>query len=221
MPSPTSSVRIASMLAVLALTACADKNELAIDAGGVGQRITRSICPAVAIPTYTGDVTLFDPPSSRDAKAIDVVATLTDVHADCNGDTEAPTLDSNVTFRIEARRERTQGARDVTLPYFATVLRGGTNIISKQVGQVTLHFADGQARASASATARATIQRAAATLPEEVRNQITRKRRPTDADASIDPMNDPKVRRAVTGASFELLLGFQLTEAQLSYNATR
>nr|WP_253201488.1 hypothetical protein [Sphingomonas quercus] len=209
------------MVAVLALSACADKNELAIDAGGVGQRITRSICPAVAVPTYLGDVTLFNPPSSHAAAAIDVVGALTDIRADCNGDSEAPTLDSNVTFRVDARRENVQGARDVTFPYFATIVRGGTNIVSKQVGQVTLHFADGQARASATASAHASIQRSVATLPEAVRNQITRKRRPTDADASVDPLADPKVRNAVNSASFELLLGFQLDDAQLAYNATR
>jgi hypothetical protein len=34
-------------------------------------------------------------------------------------------------------------------------------------------------------------------------------------------MADPVVRAAVTRASFEFLVGFQLTQDQLAYNATR
>ena len=42
-----------------------------------------------------------------------------------------------------------------------------------------------------------------------------------DADAAIDPMADPAVRAAVERARFELLIGFELTQDQLRYNATR
>ena len=35
------------------------------------------------------------------------------------------------------------------------------------------------------------------------------------------PPADPQVRAAVQAASFELLVGFQLSEEQLAYNATR
>ena len=48
-----------------------------------------------------------------------------------------------------------------------------------------------------------------------------RKREPGDPDAALDPLADPAVRAAVQRATFELLVGFQLTEAQLRYNATR
>jgi hypothetical protein len=34
-------------------------------------------------------------------------------------------------------------------------------------------------------------------------------------------MADPAIRAAVAQASFELLVGFQLSEDQLAYNATR
>ena len=63
--------------------------------------------------------------------------------------------------------------------------------------------------------------RSAATLPEATRREITRERKPGDADAALDPMADPAVRAAVQRASFELLVGFQLTDEQLRYNATR
>jgi len=86
---------------------------------------------------------------------------------------------------------------------------------------VTLQFADGQERAQARGTAGAFVNRADASLPADVRDQITRKRKPGDPDAALDPLADPAVKAAVQRASFELLVGFQLTEAQLRYNATR
>jgi hypothetical protein len=53
-------------IGLLALGACAKDNQFD-ETGGV--RITRSACPALAVPAYTGDVTLFDPPASRAASA--------------------------------------------------------------------------------------------------------------------------------------------------------
>lgn len=203
-------------LTLLAVGACAKDNQFD-ETGGV--RVTRSACPAVAVPTYTGDITLFNPPASRDARAIDVVATITNLRGNCN-DTGAQIV-SQATFEVQARRTGTSGARDVTVPFFATVVRGGSIVVSKQVGRVTLHFNDGDARTFATSTASTGIDRAAATLPPEIEKQVTRKRKPTDADASIDPMADPAIRAALAKANFELLIGFQLTNDQLSYNATR
>jgi multidrug efflux pump subunit AcrB len=86
---------------------------------------------------------------------------------------------------------------------------------------VTVQFADGQERAQAQGTAGAYVSRAAATLPEDIRQRITAKRRAGQEEAAVDPLNDPEVRAALASASFELLVGFQLTEDQLAYNATR
>ena len=122
---------------------------------------------------------------------------------------------------MQARRSDTQGSRQVTLPYFVTVLRGGTAVQTKRIGSVTLNFADGQARAQAQGEGGAYIDRAAATLPEDIRERITRKRKAGEADAAVDPLAEPDVKAAVASATFELLVGFQLNESQLSYNATR
>ncbi|GGE78665.1 hypothetical protein [Sphingomonas prati] len=203
-------------VAAVSLSACSSAGEFD-ETGGV--RITRSACPAVAVPTYTGDITLFNPPASRDARAIDVTATITNLKSTCSGPTDPIT--TNATFDVQARRATAGPARDVVLPYFATVMRGGTVVVSKQVQQVTLRFAEGQLRASAVGTAGASVKAAAATLPADILEKVTRRRKPTDADASIDPMNDPATRAAVARASFELLVGFQMTEDQLRYNATR
>ncbi|HWH22848.1 MAG TPA: hypothetical protein VNT25_06095 [Allosphingosinicella sp.] len=184
-----------------------------------GVRVTRSACPAVAIPAGTGDVTLFNPPTSRDASAIDVVATITNVRSTC--DESGEYVVSNVTFDVQAQRRDARGAREVVLPYFAVVVQAGNNVISKRVSRVGLQFADGQLRATTRGSATGQVLRAAATLPADIRQRITRPRRAGDADAAIDPMADPAVRAAVTRATFELLVGFQLTPDQLRYNATR
>jgi hypothetical protein len=208
--------KLLPLVALALLSACARDGE--IDQTG-GIAITRTACPAVAIPAQTGDVTVFNPPSSREARAIDVTANITNMRMNC-GD-QGDEVVAEASFMVEARRTDTSGARTVELPYFATVVRGGTVVVSKRVERVTLNFADGQSRASVTAKGGAVINRAAATLPADVRAKLTRKRRAEDADASIDPLSAPDVRTAVQRASFELLIGFQLTAEQLQYNATR
>lgn len=200
----------------LLLGACAREGEL--DSTG-GISVVRTACPAVAVPAYTGDVTIFNPPSSRDSRAIDVVANLTNLRSTCADQGED--VVATATFQIDGRRTDTRGARDVVVPYFATVVQGGRAVVSKRVSRVVLQFADGQARASVPASAYGYVNRAAATLPADVQEKITRKRKPGDADAALDPLADPDVKAAVSRASFELLIGIQLTQEQLQYNATR
>ena len=184
-----------------------------------GILVTRSACPAVAIPAATGDVTLFSPESSRLSDAIDVVAHITNVRSVCGDAGE--NIVTNVTFEVRGQRRDAAGAREVVLPYFAVVVQGGTNVVAKSVSRVGLRFEDGQLRASTTATATGQVLASAARLPEDIRRQVTRVRRPGDADAAVDPMSDPAVRDAVRRSSFEVLVGFQLTDEQLAYNATR
>lgn len=207
---------LAVSLLALTLGGCASKGE--IDATG-GITAVRSACPAVAIPAATGDITLFDPVTSRDQSAIDLTALMTDVRSTCVDGTDPIT--TTVTFKIQARRARTDAARDVTLPFFVTVVQGGSSVVAKRIGRVALHFDAGQARAETTGQGTATVSRAAATLPQEVRDKLTRKRKAGDEDAAVDPLTQPDVRQAVLRASFEALVGFQLTDDQLKYNATR
>lgn len=214
---PPIKVSLATAAALILLAGCSRDNEIVDAAGGIA--VTRSACPAVAIPDYTGDVTLFNPPASRESRAIDVVATITNVRATC--DDSGSELVSNVTFDVVARREQGTEARDVTLPYFVSVVRGGSTVVSKRLSSVTLRFADGQQRTVAQGSGNGTVNKAAATLSEEVRKQITRRRKPGDADAAVDPMANPETRAAVLRSSFELLVGFQVNDDQLRYNVTR
>jgi hypothetical protein len=65
------------------------------------------------------------------------------------------------------------------------------------------------------------VNRGAATLPANVREILTRPRKPGEAEAAVDPLADPAVQQAVNNATFEHLIGFELTQDQLKYNATR
>lgn len=197
---------------------CARDGELVVDQG-VGITAVRGACPAVGVPDYTGDVTQFRSADSRTADNIDVTAAITNLRTSCND--SGARVYSEASFDVLARRTDTRGARRVELPYFATVLRGGTAVQTKRVGTVVIDFADGQERARTSAKAGAFVDRAEASLPADIRERITRKRKAGDPDAALDPLADPQVRAALTRATFELLIGFQLTEQQLAYNATR
>lgn len=215
---PASRFILSAMLG-LALAGCAKRGEIVLQ-DGVGITAVRTPCPAVGIPDYTGDITLFRG-KDRLASDIDVTATMTDVRSTCDDRAAGDKVYTHADFKVFARRTDTRGARQVTLPYYAVVLRGGSAVVSKQVGKITLNFADGQAQAEAQGQAGAYVDRAQATLPEDIRKEITRPRKAGDADAAVDPLADPSVRAAVQRATFELLIGFQMSQEQLAYNATR
>ena len=208
-------LRLASMIALVLLAGCNRRGE--IEQGGI--YTVRSACPQVAIPAATGDITLFNPPASTDASAIDIEAAITNVRANCQ-EANAEII-STASFDVVATRRDAGPARQVVLPFFDAVVQGGDRVVSKRVGQVALSFPAGSIHAQTSGQATARVSRSAATLPENVRELLTRRRKVGEAEAAIDPMADPAVREAVARATFQHLVGFQLTPEQLRYNATR
>ncbi|WP_421848763.1 hypothetical protein [Novosphingobium sp.] len=212
---------LAALALVGTLGACkGGGGELVVD-DSVGVTALRSPCPLVEIPDMTGDITLFSAPGRTDAGAIDLTASITNLRSTCDDAKGQTVLRTDATFDVYARRTDTHGARRVVLPYFSAVMRGGNVVISKRLGSVTIDFADGQERAQAQGRAGSTIDRSEATLPDSVRRLLNKKRRAGQADAATDPLALPEVRAALAKASFELVVGFQLTDAQLSYNARR
>ena len=200
----------AAAVLCLALAGC-QKNPLLVK---------RALCPAVAVPYYAGDVTVFAPgDTARNASAVDVVATITNVRGTCVEGAAA--LETDIAFAVVARRTSTAGARALTLPFFASVVNGGNLLVSKQIGRVTLNFADGAARATTNGAARARVARSATALPAEIQARVSRNRKAGDLDAATDPLAEPDVRAAVRAASYEVLLGFQLDDAALAYNVTK
>ena len=206
----------AILLAAIALAGC--KSSMDFDETG-GVKIARSACPAVAIATYTGDITTFSSPTQRTVGAIDVTASMANLQTNCTGDSDP--IGVTASFYVQATRAAPGPARQVVLPWFATMIRGGNDIQSKQTGQVVVSFADGATRGTGHASVTGSVSRSLATLPPAVLEKITRKRKVGDADAALDPLTEPSVRDAVLKANFEMLVGFQLSEEQLAYNATR
>jgi hypothetical protein len=207
--------RLTALALVLLATGCSREGEIA--EGGI--YITRSACPQVGVPGATGDITLFNPSNRTDAAALDVSAAITNVRSTC--DETGANIVSIVTFDVVGTRRDVAEARSVVLPYFSVAMQAGTTVVAKRVGNVGLNFAAGSARAQTAGQATIQVSRSAATLPEEVRRELTRKRKANDPDAAVDPLSKPEVRDAVARATFEHLVGFQLTDAQLRYNATR
>ena len=208
-------IRLLPIICLALVSACSKSGTP--DAGGI--YITRSTCPQLGIPAGTGDVTTFDPAGSTDARAIDVVATITTLRSTC--DETGAQIISTASFDVVATRRDAAQARQVVLPFYNVVMQGGNRIVAKNVGAVALDFAAGSLRAQTSSRVVAQVDRASTSLPEDVRKELTRKRKTGDADAAIDPLSDPKIRDAVARATFEHLVGFQLSQDQLRYNATR
>ncbi|WP_420384048.1 hypothetical protein [Novosphingobium sp.] len=208
------------MVSMLALAGCAKNHgELVVD-DTVGVTALRTPCPIVEIPEMTGDVTVLAP-GRVDSTAIDTVATLTNLRSHCNNSAGLPELTTKIDFDVMVRRNDTHGARRISYPYFSVVQRAGTTIVAKHLGAVSVEFADGQDRATAHGTATSVISRDEATLPKAIRERLLRKRKPGDTDAAVDPLSLPDVKAALARTSFEVLIGFQMTDQQLSYNATR
>jgi hypothetical protein len=200
---------------MLATTACAGGKT--IEDGGVYTK--RTLCPQVAIPAGTGDITLFDPVGRTDAAALDVVATITNVRSTCNEASDP--IVSNATFDVVASRRDAAAARTVVLPYFDVAMQAGADVAAKRIGQVAVNFPAGSRRGTGRAGASIRISRASTALPEDVRAKLTQRRKSGDVNAAIDPLSDPAVRAAVARATYEHLIGFQLSNEQLRYNATR
>jgi hypothetical protein len=208
----------AALLTLMMLGACRHAGDLTSENGG-GIYAVRSVCPIAGIPAGTGDITLFNPQGSTDSRAIDVTATITQLRATCQD--AGNDVISTVTFTVTALRRDAGQARQVILPYFDVALRGGSTVAAKQVGAVALNFPAGSQHAYTRAQATIRVNRSASTLPANVRAILTRPRKAGEAEAAIDPLSEPGVRAAVANATFEHLVGFQLTQDQLKYNATR
>ena len=210
--------RIAALTTLVLVAGCRHSGDITAENGG-GIYSVRSTCPIVGVPAGTGDITLFNPPSSTDSRAIDVTATITDVRATCQD--AGNDVASTATFTVVALRRDPGPARQVIVPYFDVALRGGGMVVAKRVGSLALNFPAGSVHAWTRAQATVRVNRSAATLPASVRRILTQPRKAGEAEAATDPLADPSVRNAVANATFEHLIGFQMTQDQLKYNATR
>lgn len=213
-PNPVK-LRLVSLIALALLSACGRKGT--IEQGGIW--VERSACPIGGIPAGTGDITIFNPSNSIAADALDVSATITNLRISCQD--QGDYIVSTASFDVVATRRDPTQARQVVLPYFDVVLRAGSQVSAKRLGYVGLNFAQGSYKAETRGQAYARVHRGAATLPADVLKTLTRPRKVGEQSAAVDPLTDPTIRTAVANATFEHLIGFQLTEQQLKYNVTR
>jgi len=211
-------LRLALICTAALLAGCRHAGDVTAENGG-GIYAVRSTCPLVGVPAGTGDITLFNPVGSRDSRAIDVTATITDVRATCAD--AGNDVVSTATFTVVGLRRDAGPARQVILPYFDVALRGGSEVAAKRLGSLALNFPEGSLHAWTRAQATVRVNRGAATLPQNVRRILTQPRKAGEAQAASDPLADPSIRTAVANATFEHLVGFQMTQDQLKYNATR
>src|SRR6476660_6526560 len=161
-------LRLAAIAAVVLLSACRHAGDVTSENGG-GIYSIRSACPIAGIPAGTGDITLFNPPSSTDSRAIDVSATISDLRTTCQD--SGNDVISTATFTVVALRRDAGPAR-----------------------QVVLNFAAGDLHGWARVQATVRVNRGAATLPANVRAILTRPRKAGEAEAAIDPLADPAIR---------------------------
>ena len=176
----------------------------------------------MAVLQHAGQATLFREGAvilERDSRDIDLTASITNLRSTCADG--AGEVAASISFDVLAIRTDASAARTVDLPIFLAVVRGGDQLVTKELTAVRLEFPAGQARAATRGGARALIAGSAAGLPVEVARKIQRERRPGEIDAAVDPLSEPGVREAVRRASFEVLVGFQLSTEALAYNALR
>ena len=83
-------------LCVAALAGCAHRGDVASSGDGIIQ--VREACPIVAVPAYTGDVTLFDPTTARTVDAVDVTANISGLRSTC--DTVGDQMVSRAMFLV-------------------------------------------------------------------------------------------------------------------------
>ena len=179
-----------------------------IEDGGVYTR--RTVCPQVAIPAATGDVTLFDPAGRTDAAAIDVVATITNVRSTCSESGRPDRLDRDLRRRRDAPRCRRGAHRRAALFRRRDAGRHPGRRQAHRPGRGQFPRRQPARRRARRRRRSASIARRRPALPADVRAKLTKRRKAGDVNAAIDPLSDPAVRAAVARATFEHLIGFQL-----------
>ena len=150
--------------------------------------------------------------------AIDVTATITDVRATCQ-DRATTWSRPRPSRRRPAPRCRPRAAGRAAL--FRRRAAGRQPVVAKRVGQVVLNSRPATSTRWTRVQATVRVNRAAATLPANVRGNPDPSAQGRRAEAAVDPLADPGGPRRGASATFEHLVGFQMTQDQLKYNATR
>jgi hypothetical protein len=184
--------------AVLALSACASQNPLLV---------TRTSCPAVAVIKYANTITGFRQGGGMDQSDVDFTGQISNVSVDCRNGKGDNAAQSVVSFDIGVLRRSANAAATQSIPYFVAVVQDGTTIISKTSYMATLQFNDKNGRSIAR-------ESFAASTPGVPLPPVPKKKR-SEAEF-LD-----EAESAAKAAKYEILIGFQLTDAQALFNISK
>ena len=121
------SIRLVLASALMLFVAACNRNPL---------EVTISRCLAVAVVGDVGTLTQFQG-SGRTTEDVVFTASIRDVQSSCD---EGDSVESEVVFTIGAQGGPALADSEVTIPYFAAVLKDNSQIITKRVYDVTLRF---------------------------------------------------------------------------------
>ncbi len=176
----------------LLLVGCASGNPL---------EVRRTSCPALSVPTYTGTLTRFSQAGRFDTQDVQMVASIGQLSDNCAENANG--VNTAVSFNIMASRPDKGPAQSVQLPYFITVIKDGETVIAKQIYGASLDFADGAMTGNVS-------QVVSVKTPEVPLSPRPKKNNEIDEFA---PPPKP--------AMYEILVGFQLSDADAVYNISK
>jgi hypothetical protein len=167
-------------------------------------KVRLTSCPPVAILKHTNTLTSFNSPTERNLDNVRFTAFIDDVSSTCR---ERDRVQTDLAFRVSAVRGQAGQAGQVTVPYFVTVMQGQRTIISKQVGAATLNFAGDSPRAETRVTAQVLTNLLPPPPPMPKATGL-------EGDAPRPDLDRQKIQ-------YEVLIGFQLSDADVVYNITR
>jgi hypothetical protein len=188
---------ILPVFASLALAGCGSGNPL---------EVTRTSCPAVAVVKYANSYTQFAPGSNFSSRGIEMTAQMGDVSISCKESAGKISV-SNISFEMSAARASATTASDVNVPYFVTIIQDGTTILSKQVYGAPLKFTEGALRTE--------VRQAFSASTPYVPLPAAPDRKKKKQFEEFAEDSRPK------SAKYEIMLGFQLTDEQATYNVQR
>jgi hypothetical protein len=163
--------------------------------------VRRTSCPAIAVPKHTGMLTRFAGAGRYDAQDVQLTATISQLSDNCQEDGAG--VSTAVAFNIVAMRPAKGPADAVQLPYFITVVKDGETLIAKQVYGASLDFADG----AASTALRQVVTVATPKVP------LPPKPKKNNEIDEFAPPPKPAI--------YEILVGFQLSDAEAVYNISK
>jgi hypothetical protein len=189
----TKMIKLLPLIALpLLLAGCASTNPL---------EVRRTSCPALSVPMHTGSLTHFSQAGRFDTQDVRLTATISQLSDNCAENANG--VNTAVSFTINATRPTKGAADSVQLPYFITVVKDGETLIAKQIYGASLDFADGAMTGNVRQVV--TVKTPEVPLPPKPQKN-------NEIDEFAPP---PKP------AVYEILVGFQLTDADVIYNISK